>query len=175
MNRQKFNSLSFKKKIEWLLQYYGVTALAVLAAILIIGYLIFSIFGPHPEPVLRVLILDDGVSFEDVEQLRGELEILLGDPVELSAYMPSDPNQMQAFSVRLVGDKLDLVIAPQPQMDEMEKNGLILEKSRIPADGSYRQLTRPEAMEDAFEMNIGITVNKKNDVAIEKAMNYFLN
>ena len=69
MDLEKFKQLSLKKKIQWLLQYYGLTALIAVLAIAVISIFLKSVFCPEPISDICVLILDESISYEDTDTI----------------------------------------------------------------------------------------------------------
>lgn len=126
MNKEQWKQMTFSKKAEWLIQYYGVTVIvSVLAAAVIIS-LAVTFFGPKDRGDMRIIILDDGVSSELCMVFKGEIDREINGETEMTSYAKSDPTHMQAFSVRLLSDDLDLIIAPEAEMLEMAGNGYLL-------------------------------------------------
>ncbi len=141
MDRAKFKALTFPKKIQWVLQYYGVTALVVVAAVCV-GVVFFNaVFGPGEQYDLRVMALDDRLSVEQCQAFADELGELVGGPCDVTSYLESDMSQMQAFVVRLTTDPLDLVIAPEDQMEQLIENGYVAAGLQLQDDSRYMQAT----------------------------------
>ena len=141
MDRAKFKALTFPKKIQWVLQYYGVTVLVIAAAVAV-GVVFFkSVFGPGEQYALRVMALDDRLSVEQCGTFAGELGELVGGECDMTSYQESNFSQMQAFVVRLTTDPLDLVIAPEDQMEQLVENGYVAAALQLGEDSRYMQAT----------------------------------
>lgn len=126
MNRELWKQMSFSKKIGWIVQYYGATIVVVIISILVVVSLIKSIITGGDKGDMRVIILDNGVSSELCQVYQDEVSNLIEGDAEMTAYIKNDPTHMQAFSVRLTADDLDIVIAPKEEMQEMAENGYLL-------------------------------------------------
>ena len=170
MDREKFKALTFPKKIQWVLQYYGVTMLVAAAAVFV-GVIFFkSVFGPAEQYALRVMALDDRLSAEQCRTFARELGELVGGECDVTSYLESDPAQMQAFAVRLTTDPLDLVIAPEDTMEQLVENGYVAAGLRLQDDSRYMQATGVVGA-DTRPRYIGRTsvgVNGENTAAAEE-------
>ena len=126
MNKEQWKQMSFFKKLEWVVQYYGVTILVSIVAVLVVISLAKTFFGPKDRGDMRLILLDDGVSSELCTVFREEISGQINGEVEMTSYAKSDPAHMQAFSVRLLADDLDIIIAPETEMLEMAGNGYLI-------------------------------------------------
>lgn len=124
MNLEKFKSLSFKEKLNWIWEYYAVTIVVVIVAVVVCAFLVASMLGVREgqRVDLSVLILDDRMNQESAEGLRSILEENVPGNIEISFYSKSNSEQFQAFVVRTAVDGSDLVIAPQKEMSELAQN-----------------------------------------------------
>lgn len=125
MNFKIFKELSFKKKLQWLVQYYGVVALVSIIAIGIIFTLVKSILVPEPIADVCIMILSDDIYTEEAIEMQYELSKTLDSPVEIYAYMISDPYGMQYFATKVMTDQLDIIVAPKKETEELLGNSYI--------------------------------------------------
>ena len=131
MNWNKFKTMSLFQKIQWIIQYYGLM-LVVMVVVLFVGTVfVKSVFGSENEYAIRVMILDDHLSKETSNMFRSDLKIVLDGECDISSYMESDLDQKQAFTVRLLADELDIVIAPKKDMEELKQNGYLKRMEEI--------------------------------------------
>ena len=137
----KFKALPFLQKIQWLVQYYGVTALVAAVTVAVAVVFFRSVFGPGEQYALRVLVLDDRLSVDQCRTFARELGEKLGGECDMTSYLESDAAQMQAFAVRLTTDPLDLVIAPEDQMEQLIDNGFVAAGLELQDDSRYMQAT----------------------------------
>lgn len=124
MNLEKFKSLSFKEKLNWIWEYYAVTIAVVIVALVVCGFLVTSMLGVREEQQisLNVLILDDRMDQEAADRLKESLQSIVSGNVEISYYSKSNAEQFRAFVVRTAVDGPDLVIAPLAELSEMADN-----------------------------------------------------
>lgn len=169
MTKEKFKALPFLKKIQWVLQYYGVTMLVTVIAAAVAVVFFKAVFGPGEQYVLRVMALDDRLSVDQCRTFAQELEEKLGGECDVTSYLASDFSQMQAFAVRLTTDPLDLVIAPEEQMEQLIENGYVAAGLQLQEDSRYMQAIG--AGEDEPLRYIGRTsvgMNEENAAAAEE-------
>ena len=126
MTKELWEQMTFSQKITWLIQYYGLTVLAVIVTIAVVISLIVAFVNAGNKGDMRIIILDNGVSSELCDVYRDELEELIAGDVEIASYLKVDPNHMQAFFVRLQADDLDIVIAPEEEICWMAEEGYLL-------------------------------------------------
>ena len=141
MDKEKFKSLSFKKKIEWLIQYYGLAAIAVLVTIGVIISLVKAIFFPAPPADICVLIYSDEVNDQFVVELEEIIEADTGKNIEVTKISPSSAYGNQALSARLTDENLDLVLAPITETDYMKESDFLTESTPIDGTEMYMDTT----------------------------------
>lgn len=172
MNWSKFKTMSIFQKNQWIIQYYGLT-LVVMVVVLFVGAIfVKSVFGTENEYAIRVMILDDYLSQETCNRFRSDLRIALDGECDISSYMESDLNQKQAFTVRLLADELDIVIAPKKEMEELQQNGYLKRMEAIHQDSFYYSVTRDKDAQFDSEMYVGETVKSKNSSSIDAVISY---
>lgn len=157
MNWNTFKEMSFKKKLQWLVQYYGVVALVGLIVIFVLGYLIKSIISPEPIADVCVIILSDEIYTEEAIEMQYELSKSLECTFDVRTYNISDPYAMQSFATRVMTDQLDIVIAPLSETKELQSNSYI---------SDY------EVMDDIGTC-ISVPVKARKNSAQEYAVDYF--
>ena len=172
MNWDKFKAMSILQKTQWVIQYYGLTMVVVLVALIVGAIFIRSVFGAENEYAIRVMILDDHLSKEVVNRFRDDLRIELEGESDISSYMESDISQKQAFTVRLLADELDIVIAPKKEIEEMQRSGYLHRIEAISQDSFYYSVTRGEDDKPGTDLYIGETVKSKNIRSVDAVINY---
>ena len=98
--------------------------------------------------------------------------VVLDGECDISSYMESDLNQKQAFTVRLLADELDIVIAPKKEMQELQQNGYLKRMEVIHQDSFYYSVTRDKEAQFDHEMYVGETVKSKNSISIDAVISY---
>ncbi len=131
MDREKFKEMSFGKKVEWLVQYYGVATIAIIVAVLVCIYLIKSIFMPADYEDLCVLIYSDEISAEDADMLCNSLQEKTGKTIAVLRYGESDAYGSQSFALKLSDTVLDIVIAPDEETEKLVQSGFFAEYKKI--------------------------------------------
>ena len=131
MDRKKFKELTFRKKIEWLIHYYGIAAIVAVIAVIVVISLVKSVFFPKPLEDMCVLILCEDMGQEEAFDLQDVIEANTGKTAQVSSYIVSDVYGRQAFSVRLNADTLDIVIAPGEEKDGMTESGYLVKSEPL--------------------------------------------
>ena len=203
MNKEQWKQMSFRQKLEWLVQYYGVTAIVCVIAILVAFSLAKSFLSGNEKGDMRIIILDDCMPSETCYSFQKEISRIIEGEAEITSYAKSDPIHMQAFSIRLTADDLDIVIAPATEMLEMAGNGYLIpyepggiteffsdysEENQLKIhsqDGSEEivvglklesnsRYMRYRREAGEEEMYLGITIKKINDDNIKTTAQFFL-
>ncbi|MCF0187585.1 MAG: hypothetical protein HUJ98_13995 [Bacteroidaceae bacterium] len=180
ITKDKFKNLSLKEKLQWLLTYYGLTAAAFVVGIIVVVALATTVFGEKNEPDVRIICLDDHMSYDNADSIREELLGLFEGEmeIELTSYLKSDPTNQQAFAVRLAADNLDVVVVTKDYFDSMEESGFIKDWKLIPKDGNYaRNTVFEEGAEGLLEdMYLVIPVNglQQDEAVMTPIISYFL-
>ena len=131
MDKEKFKSMPLGKKIQWLIQYYGLAALAVIVTVCVIISFIKSVFFPAPAPDLRVFVYSSEVFDDDIKNLETEILNTTGMDVEVSLIGSSDMYGNQAFVARLTDPDLDIIMAPENETNQMMEGGRIVEFEKL--------------------------------------------
>ena len=172
MNWNKFKTMSIFQKTQWILQYYWLTIVVMVVVLFVGAIFVKSVFGTENEYAIRVMILDDYLSKETSNRLRSDLRIALDGECDISSYMESDLDQKQAFTVRLLADELDIVIAPKKEMEELQQNGYLKRMEAIYQDSFYYSVTRDKEAQFDSEMYVGETVKSKNSSNVDAVISY---
>ena len=172
MNWNKFKAMSIIQKVQWIVQYYGLM-IVVMVAVLIVGTAFMkSVFGAQKEYGIRVMVLDDFLSSEALDRFRRDLTVALKGECDITSYMEKDLEHKQAFTIRLGVDELDVVIAPKKEMEELQKNGYLVRMEVINQESFYYRVTRKDSHESDYEMYIGETVKSNNRSNVDTVINY---
>lgn len=156
MNLKTFKEMPFKKKLQWLVQYYGIVALVSLIVVFVIGYLIKSILFPEPLPDVCVMILSEDVYTEEAIEMQYELMKANECTFDVRSYIVSDPYAMQSFATRAMTDQLDVIVAPKNHTEDMLNNSYISE---------YEEIKNTD-------LCISVPVNARKSKAQENAIDY---
>ena len=173
MNWDKFKNLSLRGKLQWLLQYYGLTAAIAATAIIVGAVFLTSVFGPGENYALRVMILDDRSSADLCRVFGEELGEVLGGACDVTAYLKSDPDQMQAFVVRLMADNLDIVIAPADETQQLLQSNFLSGAMGLEADSFYYACTGGGPDQEGGALYLGTAASGRNAGNVPAGMAYF--
>lgn len=160
------------KKVQWIIQYYGIAIVVTVISLCVVITVIKSIFGPGEVYAARVMIYDNGCSSDMGQFFQEELTAQFGEPCEVVTYRPDDPVQNQAFIVRLNAE-LDILLAPEAEMQELWKNGYFTEMEKIEPDAYYYQVMKEYSGYQTEDIYIGIAVNGKNKDVQSLVKQYF--
>lgn len=173
MDRKTFREMPFLKKVEWILMYYGKTIVVVLTALFVMGLFIKSVLRPNDGFEFHVMILDDYCSKEAAGAFAKDLDTLTGVSCDVSTFFKSDPNQMQAFAVRLFSEDIDIVIAPEEQMTQLVKNGYLAAAELLPEGSMYYAGTGYSAEDRPEGLFIGYESEKAMNENVPRVKEYF--
>jgi len=125
MDRKKFRELTFKQKIEWLVHYYGVTAIVAVIALVVVISLVKTFLFPDPLSDMVIVVLSENMGQLEADELQTQIEEKTGKTVLVSAYIVGDVYGQQAFSARVTADTIDVIIAPENERNLMEESGYL--------------------------------------------------
>ncbi len=114
---EKLSEMTFKEKVRYLFDYYGLKALIVLAVLVFLGYTLWAMLRPKPETVAQIAIIDnpwdtsllDDYQEELIEKLKLDTkkqELPLG-----YSYRSSNLSDGTALSTFLFANNLDILIS----------------------------------------------------------------
>ncbi|MDO4623401.1 MAG: hypothetical protein Q4B22_10660 [Eubacteriales bacterium] len=151
MNLEKFRRMPFRNKIQWIFNYYGLKILAALVGIFVAVYFVKSVFFAPPAPDVTVIMLTDHVTEEAAVRYQQELSEKTGKSIEIVHYDARDSYGMQAFSVKVGTDLVDLVIAPEEESSMLAENGFFLSYAQIPGTDDYMGISRRAQAGEALQ------------------------
>lgn len=147
--------MSFRKKLEWLIQYYGVAAVVVAIGLFMAVDVIVTMLSA-PDHKLEVIFFDNRVSSEISMKIAEEMAEAAGlesvDLIAVSAYAPAVDMQRQAFTVRVSATGTDLLVVPKEEAMLLEKNdALKQEPILLTEDSGYERLIEEYCQENGQE------------------------
>lgn len=157
MNFEKFRQMPFSKKIQWILQYYGIWIIVGIVAAYVGITLLNSVINPDPISDICIIILSDDITRDDINMFQSDISELTGKSVTVEVYSPNEEYGLGAFSIKLTSDQLDLVLAPKEQTDQMVSNGYLTEIEEI----------------NAYDLYMGITQKARRSDSLDKTIQYF--
>lgn len=142
MDKTRFEGMTVKQKLEWFFGYYGVPVAAVIGICVIAFLLVKAVFWPEEREDICVLIYSDAVTQEEGFQYQSEIEENTGKSASVQVYNISDPYGSQAFAAKLGSDLIDLVIAPEKEMELMTETGFLINYAPIEGSEMYMGIPR---------------------------------
>ncbi len=142
--KEKLHDLPFKKKLQYLYDYYKLIALAIIVGISIIVYIIYRIVTPNPVSQLNISILNNTIDDQEIQTLQQELaermeidpktqEVVFDTSIFFST--PDDINMVQVVMTRLAVGEIDVLIAPKSLFENYAYNGIFSKtEDYLPSD-----------------------------------------
>lgn len=140
--KEKFNSLSNKKKLEFILDYYKLPILGIIVAIIIISYTTYSIFTKQ-DTYCNITYFNSYIDTDQLTSLKDLLnEKLLGNNKKSSIFIDSmiidatsnygtDPISTQAFAVKLAANEIDLLLLNENYFSYFASNNMLVDLTSL--------------------------------------------
>lgn len=150
--KEKLKSMSFKKKISYLWEYYKLQGLAIVLIIAFAIYVVYEIKTPNVEMKLYTALINNSINTDVWDEYEETMmELLELDPVtsevffnDMFYYNGTADYQMKvrsAFGLYISSADIDLIIAPQSEFSNYVNIGIIDKLSeQLPTD-LYSSLT----------------------------------
>lgn len=159
MDLDKFKGMPFKKKIEWIVHYYGIWIIVSIVGICVAVSFAKSVFFPKPLPDVCAIILSDDYLLDDIPLMESEIGEAFGGTCQIEIYNESDVYGNSAFSIKLMSNQVDLVIAPKSAIDSMNETGYLESSEKLGDRNLY----------------IAIPARARKSEALDAAIDYFKN
>lgn len=144
--KQKLKDMSNREKLAYLWEYYRIHALATVAAIALISYLIYEFVTPDIETQFYAAIIDSMISeevwgeyktkFEEYLELNPETEeVQLNSSFYLGNGGEYAMNMQQVLTTRVAAGEIDVFIAPESSFKDYAYYGYLDKLTdRLPTD-----------------------------------------
>lgn len=185
-NKQKFQELSRKEKVDYIWEYYK---LHIIGGIIVIGiiasFLNIWVFNPPPKSAVSVNFMSTNLMTSVTEELEEELNDLIvteemgNKKVFVNTYVLGSPDpQMEMatqtkFAASIQAQELDVMIMDKDKFEELAKQGNMLPLDKVLAkediDKLSEKLISVKAEEETEEKIYGIDVSdidKINEVMV---------
>lgn len=150
--KEKLKEMTLPQKISYLWEYYRYPALAVIAAIALISYIIYSMAKPKTATILEVAIINNTIEHEVWDEYAQKVSKYLdADPereevkLDYSYYFngTSDyaANMRQLITLRLASAEVDAIIAPLSEFASYLDYGAFAPLSDLLPTDLYSSLT----------------------------------
>ncbi len=125
--KQKMSEMTFKEKITYFNNYYRITTLVIIAVIIALAYLAYSILTPKPKTVLYAAVINSAVEEQTAASLQTDFGKKLGiDPktqeimIDTTYFFGDDDNvseysisSQQKLGTYFYAGQIDVIIAPE--------------------------------------------------------------
>lgn len=167
--KEKLSEMSFKGKLDYLYEYYKFHALAVIAAIALVSYFIYTALHPVASPQFSAAMINNTVDDRIVEQLATDFSNRLQlDPKRETVDLNTTYNfgvddqymsQMkQVLITKIQAHQVDVIIAPESLFYDYAHAGILDKLSdQLPtdiysslADQFYLTDTEDDAQKNAY-------------------------
>lgn len=150
--KEKLGEMPLKDKFSYLWEYYKVHALAILAVIGIIIYIIYRILNPAIEPAFYAAFVNNSIDQTVLEQYNADFTKRLQlDPKRENVVFnttftfgnddPYAANIQTAFAAHIAANEIDVIIAPESDFKNFVSAGYFNQLSdQLPTD-IYSSLT----------------------------------
>ena len=140
--KEKYKSLSGKKKLEFIYDYYKFPIIGTLLAIIIIGYMAYS-FATKQDIYCNITYYGSTVNSENFNHIKDKLnENILGNDKRSSIFTDTmlinfnsnygdDPTTTQAFAVRLAANEIDILLAEKNNFEYFAANNMLLDLNSL--------------------------------------------
>lgn len=157
MNFEKFMSMPLIDKVKWIIHYYGIWIIVSIIAIGVAISFIHSVLFPEPISDVCVIVLSDEYDRDEIPVYEEEIAAQINGSVSLQIYNVSDAYGNSAFSIKLLSDQIDLVLAPREETKQMIESGYLESSDQIGDKDFY----------------IGIPVRARKGEMLDRTITYF--
>ena len=140
--KETFKTLSSKKKIEFIYDYYKLPIIGTLLAIIIISYMTYSIITKQ-HIYCNITYYGSTINTDNFNKLKDTLnENILGNDKKSTIFTDSllitansnygdDPTTTQAFAVKLAANELDILLIEKNNFEYFAANNMLLDLSSL--------------------------------------------
>ena len=140
--KETFKSLSSKKKIEFIYDYYKLPIIGTLLAIIVISYMAYS-FITKQDIYCNITYYGSTINTDNFNKLKDTLnENILGNDKKSIIFTDSlligansnygdDPTTTQAFAVKLAANELDILLIEKNNFEYFAANNMLLDLSSL--------------------------------------------
>ena len=140
--KETFKSLSGKKKIEFIYDYYKLPIIGTLLAIIVISYMTYS-FITKQDIYCNITYYGSTINTDNFNKLKDTLnENILGNDKKSTIFTDSllitansnygdDPTTTQAFAVKLAANELDILLIEKNNFEYFAANNMLLDLSSL--------------------------------------------
>lgn len=174
--KEKFKTLSTKKKVEFIYDYYKLPIIAVLLGIIILSYTVYSI-ATKQDTYCNITYYGSNADSEELSTIKDTLnEKILSDDKKSTIFIESifvspdsnygdDPASTQAFAVKLAANEIDILLINKNYFNYFASQDMLLDLNSLPGFDSLN-LTKNDLImtkdHSGNEKLYGIKINNLN-------------
>ena len=140
--KETFKSLSHKKKIEYIYDYYKLPIIVTLLAMIIISYMTYS-FVTKQDTYCNITYYGSNINTDNFNKIKDILnEKILGDDKKSAIFTDSlliaansdygdDPTTTQAFAVKLAANEIDILLVEKNNFEYFAANNMLLDLNSL--------------------------------------------
>lgn len=140
--KETFKSLSGKKKIEFIYDYYKLPIIGTLLAIIIISYMAYS-FVTKQDTYCNITYYGSTINTDNFNKIKDILnENILGDDKKSTIFTDSllisansnygdDPTTTQAFAIKLAANEIDILLVEKNNFEYFAANNMLLDLNSL--------------------------------------------
>ncbi len=116
-NRKAFREMTPGQKLGYFRDYYLLPVVLVVGGVLLVGFFLSHVLGPAKAAPLHVVIVDDILTDETREEVRGSMGEILGVPAEeidiTDGYTTSNTDDYVLLMAMLSANDVDVMVLPE--------------------------------------------------------------
>ena len=174
--KEKFKTLSTKKKVEFIYDYYKLPIIAVLLGIIILSYTVYSI-ATKQDTYCNITYYGSNADSEELSTIKDTLnEKILSDDKKSTIFIESifvspdsnygdDPASTQAFAVKLAANEIDILLINKNYFNYFASQDMLLDLNSLPGFDSLNLSENDLIMAKDYSGNeklYGIKINNLN-------------
>lgn len=140
--KEKFKTLSTKKKIEFIYDYYKLPIIGTLLAIIVISYMTYS-FITKQDTYCNITYYGSAINTDNFNKVKDTLnENILGNNKKSTIFTDAiliasnsnygdDPTTTQAFAVKLAANEIDILLVEKNNFEYFAANNMLLDLNSL--------------------------------------------
>lgn len=149
--REKLKDMSTKDKLSYLWEYYRISAFIIVAAVVLLIYVIYKIITPDVKPQFNAAIINGSIFTTSLEHYADDFaEHLQLDPKRESVVLNNNfftdygglaSSSAEALVAYIAGGEIDVIIAPETNFKQYAYYGYFKKLSEALPTDVYSSLT----------------------------------
>ncbi len=137
-NKKNWGSMTMGQKLQFFLDYYALRVFAAAVGLIMVIYLLITVFGPHTEYMVQAAVFDQLLNEEAEAALTENLEEVLGiseDKYKTVLFMDNMSSTVTTdvtkFDTYMYNKQVDVTICGREQYEVLANQGMLLELTEI--------------------------------------------